>query len=281
MEVSPEDAAAWFNAHSALTAKDTAHLGSSVAVAAQCLAERGRSDGPSAWMGSWGRRASDSPAASGKCHQAAARWVQLANRGAATAEQAAQVAQEREEQAPTARDAWNTDLLVGNWGLEGVREAQREGPPRWGDRGDDADSPFRGWDDEEDFHGRRHGGALGVLPFLLLPILLCFGIRRCARNKRRRAAMAPVAGAASVPPPPARFAAGPSPQAAAAAAASHAAAAPAVHYPFAAGVAPPAAPQHVQAGLYPDMDQASWNMSSWFGGRPSAPGYAPVSVQEA
>jgi len=279
-QVSPEDAAAWYNSHTSLTGKDTAHLGSSVAVAAQCLSKLGGRLDRESWMPSWGRRQQNQMPDQSQCQQAADKWVTMATRGAAVAAQAAQVDELRAEQTRTARDAWGVDILVGNWGLQGVGEPDEMPPPPSGMWGDDDHPHFGRWGDDDD---RRHDddGVSALLMLVLLPVLLCFGVRRCVRHKRRRAAMALAGeGAGMVPPPPARFAHGPTPQQAAAAAANSAAAAPVVHYPFAVPPQAPAAPQHVQASLYPDLDQSSWGVSSWFAGRPSAPTYAPVSVNE-
>merc|ERR1719231_2152917 len=52
-DVTREDASVWYNAHTKLTDKDTAHLGSNIASAAQCLAESGGPMGSSQWFPNW------------------------------------------------------------------------------------------------------------------------------------------------------------------------------------------------------------------------------------
>lgn len=282
-DVTHEDAAVWYNAHTKLTDKDTAHLGSNIASAAQCLAESGGPMGSSQWFPNWHNAEEERNTAqvSEECARAAAHWSHLARSGAGVAAQIERVQDSHAEQEPSERDAWNTPLALANWGLKGVQqeEASQGGAP-W----EDINVDFRDWDRRR-FHRDHddHDDPLEILLlFIVLPVLLCCGVRRCKQRRMQRQMAAAGVAAGTAPPPPARYNTAPTPQHAAAAAAASAASAPAVHYPFAAAQAPQQQPQQqqVQASLYPDAEQSSWNVSSWFNGAPSAPGYAPVSVRE-
>jgi hypothetical protein len=317
--VTPEEAAAWFAAHTALTTRDTAHLGDGLGHAVHCLVALSANDeAGDSWFAQWAD--DDEPVAriSPQCSTAAERWVSLASDGAmVTKEQVGAEAAARGRDVQNPRDAFFVDVSVAHWGLQGVTlPPSHPSPERGGERGPhDGGHMWR--DDDHRYEHDDNEDDAGLLLFLLvaLPFAAVCCLRRARRRRAARAAAmqgaVPLAAAHAVPPPPSRFVASqPTPQYMQASAAAASAAAPGVHYPLAQpppataaapgvhyplaqpppataaapGVhyplAPRSAPNGVPAGMYPDVEDSSWSVSSWFGGQPSAPSYSAVSAHE-